>query len=280
MEITGAEFDEVVLRAPGEVTVVVDFWAPWCAPCRTLGPAIERVAAALGGRVRLVKVNIDAAPELASRWGVQSIPTVKMFNAGREVGGFIGALPEAQVREEIEAVAGSEADDLTADAEELLRSGDVAGAEAQFRAAIEADGTKARPKALLAGLLVQKGELADARALLESIDGSATEHLLAQALLGEIEMREACEAAGGIESCRAAAAADPGNLAARLGVGVCLAAQGEYRAALDELIKVVEADRDFNDGAARAAMVSVFAIVGQRSPLADEYRKRLAALLY
>ncbi|MHC4711679.1 MAG: tetratricopeptide repeat protein [Planctomycetota bacterium] len=280
VDVTSGNFDEVVLKAPAEAVVIVDFWASWCAPCRVLGPILERIVASFGDRAVLAKANVEEDPALAARWGVQSIPEVRIFRGGEVVGGFVGALPEHRVKEELEKVLGSDAEDFSAEGDRLLEKGDEIAAEAAYRKAVEADPGKSRPRLRLAQLLVGRGEFQEATELLAGIDRDSEDYLPTQALLARTALRRACEEAGGTGECRARLSADPDDLDARHGLGCCLASQGVHREALEELLKVVQIDRDYRDGAARDAMVAVFAIVGQRSPLADEYRQKLARFLY
>ena len=174
----------------------------------------------------------------------------------------------------------SESDDLIVEGEDLLRRGDAVGAEAKFRTAFEADRSRPKPRVRLAKVLLEKGELAEAKELLSGVGQDADEHVLAEALLGEIDLREECIAAGGLDACRRRLADDDNDLEARYAAGCCLGSDGQYGEALEELLHVVEADKSFRDGAAKDKMVAIFSIVGQRSPLADEYRQRLTALLY
>jgi len=280
VEVTGADFDEVVLRAPPEVTVVVDFWAPWCAPCRVLSPVLEKVVGSLGGRAMLVKANVEADPQLAARFGIQSIPEVILFRGGELAGSFTGAAGEARVRSEIESVAGSPAGDLFREGEALVERGRPDEAEVKFRAALEADGGHGKARLLLARVLLQQERPDEAEELLKGVDKAADEYPMAQALLGETALGAACRASGGIESCRQRLSEDPEDLEALYGLACCLAVRGDYRQALEKLLKVVEIDKNFRDSAARNAMVAVFSMVGQRSPLSDEFRSKLAGLLY
>jgi putative thioredoxin len=278
--LSTANFAAVVLAAPPDQAVVVDFWAPWCAPCKALEPVLERVVASFGGHAILARVNIDAEADLAEEFGVQSIPAVKVFRGGAVVAQFVGALPEADVYRQLAAVIPSPLDDALVEADDLMLRGDYAGAEAKYRELLARDPSHMAARVRLGRILVDRGVRDEAEKLLVEIPHDADEYVLAQALLAEIHLSKNCEAAGGIDAARNRLASNPGDLEARFSLGCCLAVAKDYRAALDALLAVVAADRNFRDGAAKAAIVQVFAVIGQRSELADEYRQRLANLLY
>jgi putative thioredoxin len=280
IDVGPGEFDRRVVQESFQRPVVVDFWAEWCAPCRALGPVLERVVDSFGGRALLARVNIEQDQEAAVRYGVQSIPAVKVFRDGQIVTEFVGALPEPDVRRILEAVLPSPADELVAEGDERLTAGDAEAAEGLFRKALGQQADHPGATLRLASLALERGAEEEAREMLGRIDESADEHDAALALLARIEFGETCAAAGGRAACAERLAADGGDLDARHELACCLAADGDYARALEEFLAVVTADRGFRDGAAKQAMVRIFSLVGSRSELADAYRKRLASALY
>jgi len=279
-DVGAGEFDRKVIAASSQATVVVDLWAPWCAPCRVLGPVLERVVQSMGGRVRLARVNIEENREIAARFGVQSIPAVKIFRDGKVVAEFVGALPEPQVRRIIEDVVPSAADELVAEGDRRLADGDRAGARRRYEKAMAGAPTHAGAALRLARLALEDGQAQEARRLASLVGEDADEHEEASALLARLDFAERCQAAGGLEACRKRAEQDPADLGAHYDLACCLAAQGDYGEAMEELLKIIAADKRYGDDLARKTMLRIFAIVGKRSPLADEYRDRLARLLY
>ncbi len=274
-EVTEADFEERVIRASSQRPVAVDFWAPWCAPCRMLGPALERVVRSFGGRMALAKLNVDGAPGLASRYGVQGIPAVKVFQDGRVAAEFVGARGEREVKEILSRIVSSEADELTARAAELLRSGRTGEAEEAYNRVLE--DSPGHPGALLglARIALEREDFGAARESASRIDPGAEERGDAEGILARLDILEECARLGGRE-----AAGSSDEMDAAYARGVCLAAEGGYEEALRQLLALLERDKRYRGGAAKDAMVRIFSIVGKRSRLADEYRSRLAGVLY
>lgn len=279
-DVPPGQFEAQVLGAPPDVTVVVDFWAEWCAPCRALGPVLEKVVAGYGGRVVLAKVNIDQDRELAMQFGIQSIPSVKIFRAGRVVGEFMGALPEPDVARVIAAAVPSPADELVAEGDRLLQSGQVDQAAERYARALAEDEHHAGALLRLGTAAAEQGEAEKARSLLERIGEDATEYEAAQVVLARFGFEANCRRRGGEEACRKALEEQPDDLDARYDLACCLVVKGDYAGALDELLAVLSADKNHGDGAAREAVLRIFALVGTRSELANKYRRKLAAVLY
>jgi len=275
-----ADFEQGVIEASREVTVVVDFWAPWCAPCHALSPVLERVVSESDGKAILAKVNVDENPDLAVRFGIRGIPAVKVFQGGEVVAEFVGALPEFQVRERLSRVIPSRADELVTEGEGLAQAGSVQEARERYQQALQAEPRHPGALLRLGRLAWEDGQLDEAERLLRELPEDRDEHQEASGLLARVEFRRRCREVGGRKGCEKRLQQNGEDLDARYDLACCLADEGCYQEALDEFLKVLGADKHYGDGAAKEAMVRVFAIVGQRSSLADEYRTRLARILY
>jgi putative thioredoxin len=277
IDVGDADFEREVLARSEETPVVVDFWAPWCGPCRALGPLLERLASEHAGAFVLARVDTDQAPAVAQAFRIQSIPAVKAFRDGVVVAEFVGAQPETVVREFLRGVLPSDADRLAREGAAVAASGDGDAAEAKFRAALALEGRHARALVGLARILADRGAIAEATQLLERVAPSAS-------VAGEAERLAAAlrtgAAAGDVDALRARLAAAPDDLAARLDLGRALAARGRHEEALAELLEVVRRDRSFADDAARRAMIDLFAVLGPDHPLTERYRSELAKSLF
>jgi putative thioredoxin len=280
-----SDFDDAVLVRSGDVPVLVDFWAPWCGPCRTLGPVLERIAAAAAGRFELVKVNVDESPEVTARYGIQGIPAVKLYRDGEVIGEFVGALPERHVNAFLDQHLPTEAMREAQQASVRLAAGDAAGARAAAEAALAAAGGAAGPAAwtahaVLARLDLAAGDTSGAAAHAAAVASAAPEWDAAQAVIEAAELGREARAAGDRAAIEARiAVAPPGDMADGFALAIHLLLGGDHRGALEQLIGLVERDRRWRDEAARRAILTVFQLIGSRSPLADEYRRRLTILL-
>ncbi len=277
IETGDRDFETAVIEGSKHTPMVVDFWAPWCAPCRTLGPLLERLAEEHRGAFVLAKVNVDESPGLSQALNVQSIPMVVGFRDGQVVAEFVGALPEAAVREFLAKVLPSEGDRLAAMGRQLLTAGKSERAESTFRQALDLDARSDAALLGLASILAERSEYTEALLLLDRVrPGSARPD--ADRLAAEIRIRQA---GGGDEhALRAKLAADPGDLATRITLGQVLAAATRYREALQEYLEVVRRDRTFRDGAARKAMLDIFDLLGPGNEIVEHYRSELAKVLF
>lgn len=278
-----ADFEAVVLDRSRAVPVLVDFWAPWCGPCRALGPVLERVAEEQGDRLDLVKINVDENPGVAARYGVRGIPAVKLFFGGELAAEFVGALPEGQVRAFLEEHLPSEAGKRSREAALRLAAGDEGGAREAALAALAADpgpGPTATADLVLARLALTARDPDGAVAHGSAVPASAPEWEAAQAVVEAAELARRAEAAGNPTELLARIAAEPpGTPEDVFALAIHRYLDGEPRAALEDLLGLVERDRRFGDDAARRAMLTIFSLVGVRSELADEFRRRLAILI-
>ncbi|HWE60949.1 MAG TPA: tetratricopeptide repeat protein, partial [Chloroflexota bacterium] len=248
-EVTQDTFDEAVLARSHEVPVVVDFWAPWCGPCRSLGPILERLAGAAGGAWELAKVDIDQAPMLAQRYRVQSIPAVKGFRDGQVAAEFLGAQPESAVRAFLRQLVPSEADRSASEGDRLLETGEVAGAERAYRAALAAQPDHAQARLGLARLLMQRGETEEPSALLAAIPSGTAEGRRAAPLLGQIRFQQDAASSPGVVEAQRTLEANPDDPAALWALGVHAAAAGNYRDALERFLTLAEYHRRYADDA-------------------------------
>jgi len=278
IDVGDDDFASQVLERSHRTPVAVDFWAPWCGPCRTLGPLLEKLAAQHAGAFLLAKVNVDRSPVVAQRYAVRSIPAVIGLRDGAIVAEFVGAQPEAIVQRFIAALLPSEADGLAKAGAALAKAGDAAGAEAKLRAALEREARHPRALLDLARLLGERGDAAGALALLEKIMGGEAELAEAEKLAAQLRMGAA--GAADETALRGRIEASPEDLEARIQLGRALAARGRHEEALEQLLAAVKRDPRFADEAARKSMLDLFAVLGGDHPLTQRYRAELARALF
>lgn len=275
LDVNASTFHRDVVERSRSVPVLVDFWAPWCGPCRTLGPILERLARDAGGKWELVKVNTDENQGLARQFNIQGIPAVKAFVDGKVVDEFVGALPESQIRAFLGRVVPDEVAVRVRDARAAVERGDAATAERLYREVLARD--PAQPDALLfeARSALAAGDRDRARAALARI--APRDRAARASDLARVEL--ALEAPP-LEEARAAVLRSPEDPAARYALATALAGSGDAAEALEILLDLVRKHRTWGDDAARKRMLQVFDLIGIRSPLADEYRSRLAMELF
>jgi putative thioredoxin len=285
-EVTTASFRADVLTASTRQPVLVDFWAPWCGPCKQLAPALEKAVADSGGKVTLVKMNIDDHPQIAGQLGIQSIPAVIAFDKGQPADGFVGALPESQIRAFIERLVGplqNESAALLAEAEEMAAKGDAAGAEAIYSEILADDPGEAKAIGGLAKLHVAGGRMDEARALLETAPAAAPGKEQEPAVVAAhaaLRLAEQASNVGELGSLEQAIAANPDDHQARFDLAVALSAKGERDAAADHLLEIIRRDRKWNDEAARKQLLQLFEAWGLMDPASVAARRRLSAVWF
>jgi putative thioredoxin len=274
-DVSSQQFPQAVLERSKTVPVVVDFWAPWCGPCRVLGPLLEREVAALDGRVEMVKVNTDENPELAYQYGIQGIPAVKAFRDGQVVSEFVGAVPAPHVQKFLRQLAPPAAVGALDEALAAARAGQHASAEATLRRLLDDPEVGSKARLALARLLVDAGKAAGARAEMANIDPRSPEALELPTLERRLAFETDAEAYGGEARAREAVNGNAKDLEARYALASALAARGEQREALEQFLEIVSQSRKFKDDAARLAMLAIFDQLGNDHELTQEFRRRL-----
>ena len=275
-----------VLEASKEVPVIVDFWAPWCGPCKQLGPIIERVVNEAQGKVKLAKVNIDENQEIARQLRIQSIPTVYAFKNGQPVDGFMGAIPESQIRAFVQHLTGGEAghdhaEEVLAAADQAFAAGDVAMAAQAYGHVLQDEPGHPKAVAGLARCYLKSGDVERARQTLQLVrpDGAADEAI--RAVEAELKLQEQAATVGDDDApLRAKLDANPNDHQARYDLALALDGRGDREGALDQLLEIVKRDRKWNEEAARKHLVTLFEAMGPTDPRTIAARRRLSGILF
>jgi putative thioredoxin len=277
-DATAANFEHDVIEKSRDVPVLVDFWATWCGPCKSLGPILEKLANDYGGGFVLAKVDVDREQELGSYFQIRSVPTVMLLKDAQVVGGFPGALPESQVRsflEEHGVVPQTAGEDATAEAEPA----DPAAAIDSLRAAAAVDPGQSGPKLDLALALIDSGAYAEAGELLEALPAEQRMQARAARALSRCKLEQTAAAAPPLADLAQQVTADPDDLAARHQFGVRLVLAGDPERGLNELLELLRRHRDHPDGLPRQALLDAFNVV-EDAALVRACRRRMTALLY
>lgn len=275
-DVNERDFATAVLQRSTTTPVVVDFWAPWCGPCRALGPILERLAREANGAWLLAKVNVDQNPRLAAQFGVQGIPAVKAFRDGKVVAEFTGALPEREVRAWLKQVAPSQIEQWLALAQHQEAS-DAQAAAATYRRVLEREPDNATALLGLGRVLLLQGD-PEATATLRRIKSGTPEYATAQAVLALEPLLNV--ATDDLDAARAAVEANPRDPEARWRLAASLVRRHDWEGALEQLLTIVQNHRTWRDDAARQAMLAIFALLGESHALVRHYRQRLANALF
>ncbi|MEK6236191.1 MAG: tetratricopeptide repeat protein [Planctomycetales bacterium] len=278
IEATDESFDREVLERAG-TTVVVDFWADWCQPCQMLKPILESLANEFAGRFVLVKANTEKFPELGARFGVQSLPTVVVFRDGEAIDGFQGVQPEPALREWLTQLLPSEVQLLAAEAKAQMKD-DPAAAEEKLRRVLETEPDAAEVKIDLARLLFAQDRIEECRELAKDLEVCGLLDSEAEDVHAGLQLKSAAQDAGDLETCRQESEAAPEDFPLRLRLAQALAGAGEYEAALEICLQLVQQDKKGTGQPAKDAMVQMFHILGSTSELAISYRRKLSSALY
>jgi putative thioredoxin len=274
-----------VIEASREVPVIVDFWAPWCGPCKQLGPALEKAVTAAKGKVRLVKIDVDRNQMIAAQLRVQSIPAVFAFLDGQPVDGFMGAQPPAQIKAFIDrliemAGPGQGIEEALAMAEQMLAQGAVADAAQTFAAILAEDEGNVAALSGLARAHLALGELEKAKGILDLAPAEKANDPAVGAVRAQIALLEASAGAGEVGALRAQVAANPDDHQARHDLAMALIAKGDGEGAMEELLELFRRDREWNEGAAKEQLFKLFESLGPKNAAAQKGRRRLSSMIF
>lgn len=279
-----AAFAKDVLEASRSAPVLVDFWAPWCGPCKQLTPILEKVVRSLGGKVRLVKINIDEHPAIAGQLRVQSIPTVYAFKDGRPLDGFMGAQTETQVRAFIERILGDEAEaDLSTaleEADKALEAGDAQTAAEIYAAVLQENRENLAALAGLAKCYIKTGDIARAEQTLALVPPDKRESQPIAGVRAALDLAKRGKSASNVGELQAKVKANPADHQTRIDLAMALAATGDKETAITELLESFRRDRNWNEQAARKQLLQLFDAWGPKDPATIDGRRRLSSLLF
>jgi len=282
IETTTARFRGDVLEASLQKLVLVDFWAPWCGPCKQLAPVLERLVAATDGKARLVKMNIEDDPTIADQLGIKSIPAVVAFQRGRPVDGFVGALPESEIKGFLERLVGpiEDAGDALTTALGLIEEGDMASAHALLSELVSKDPPDPKAVAALARLYISAGQLDAAQALIDRLPESARRDLEVAAVLAALDNAARAADLGEVDELKTRIGFDPNDLQAYFDLALALNARDHREEAANALLEIIRRDRNWNDDGARKQLVQFFEAWGPMDKATIAARRKLSTFLF
>ncbi|HSS65164.1 MAG TPA: tetratricopeptide repeat protein [Gammaproteobacteria bacterium] len=273
------DFESRVIDASREVPVAVDFWADWCAPCRSLAPVLEKVVTSLAGQLRLAKVNTEQNQRLAGALGIRSLPTVKLFRDARLVDEFSGAYPESQLREFFSRHLDPEADAVGSQVESLLRSGETGPALALLREALAANPENNRLRLDLAAVQTEHGDYPEAEATLRELPLEKQQDERAKRLFALLHFHRLCQDSPSAEELTRTLEQNPEDLETRLKLSARRVLEQRYEAAMDQLLEIIRRNKRYRDDLARKSMLSIFELLGRDNPLVGRYRSLMATAI-
>jgi len=287
-DTTEATFMVDVVETSQTVPVIVDFWAPWCGPCKTLGPQLEAAVRAAKGAVKMVKIDVDQAQSIAGQLQIQSIPTVYAFHKGQPIDGFQGAVPESEIKAVVDRVVkagGGEAPgDSLADAvdaaEEMLAEGEVADAAQTFAAVLGEDEKHAGAYGGLVRAHIALGELDEAEAILNGAPAEISKSPELEAAFAQLELARQAEGAGPLDDLKAAVEANPDDTQAHFDLALARHANGDVEGAGAELLELFRRDREWNDGAAKSQLFTIFEALKPNDPVVLNGRRKLSSMIF
>lgn len=279
VDLTVENFQKVVVDGSQDVPVLVDIWAPWCGPCKTLKPMLEKLAEEYQGKFILAKLNSDDNQAIAQQFGVRSIPTVKVVYKGKLINEFTGALPEAELRKFIDSIIPSPSAELRMQAAQLRRQGDFEQAISLLEQAMQLDDTDAQIPIDKAAILMDQQKLAEARQILESLPLPAATSDAVKEMLTRIALQEKTAGLPDIDTLLAQIEQEPDNLQARLNLATAYIAQQRYAEAIEQCFIIIKQDREFQDDIGRRTVLDIFTLLGSGHELVRNYRRQLSTLL-
>lgn len=284
-DATDDTFINEVVEASNDQLVLVDFWAPWCGPCKSLTPVLERAVNAENGKVKLVKVNIDENPGYAGQMGVRSIPAVFAFDKGRPVNGFQGALPESQIKQFISQLlsgtdSGKQLEEMLAQAATAMQAGDIGGAAQMFASILEVEPTNANAIAGLARCYLANGDRERAEQILDMATDENKTDAAIKSVRTALDLMATDPLDEEMGAAREAVAANPDDYDARFDLAEKLVGQGKNKDASDHLLTILSHDLEWGEGKAKAKLLEIFEAAGPKDPITVEGRRRLGSLMF
>ncbi len=280
-------FMQDVIDVSNDVPVIVDFWAPWCGPCKALGPALEKAVTEAGGKVRMVKVNVDENQQIAAQLRIQSIPTVYAFFQGQPIDGFQGALPASEIKafiDRVVAAGGGEDDGGLAEAveaaEQMLAEGATDDAAQTFAAILGEEPENAAAYGGLIRAQLALGDFDQAATLLAEVPTAIAKSPEVEAARAQVELARQAQDAGPVAELRALVESEPDNMQARFDLALALHAEGQVQEAVDELLAMFRRDREWNDGAAKTQLFTIFDALKPQDPIALNGRRKLSSMIF